>query len=134
MDITQIETLISDLAEKRNYNSIIASETTVTGVIKAFPTAWIQLPKVLYVEGRDEGVVCHSVVVKYLDDYSAYSFDDKVKRFKEIETDIVEMMVELSSCEGVVEVGEMRITPRTMTTTKHGDIAQTLEAKIVSYF
>ncbi|MFI3285027.1 MAG: hypothetical protein R3Y08_00065 [Rikenellaceae bacterium] len=134
MDITQIETLISDLATERKYHPIIASESTIEGAIETFPTAWIQLPKVLYVEGRGEGQICHSVIVNFLDNYNAYSFEDKAIRLKEMEADIIEIMTQLSSLEGIVEVDEMSITPRLLSTTRHGDIAQTLTAKIVSYF
>ncbi len=134
MDITQIENLISKLSCERNYHPLIASETTLTGSIERFPTAWIQLPKVLYVEGREEGQICHSVTVNYLDNYSAYGFEDKARRLKVMEADVLAIMSELSLAEGVVEVAEMTITPRTLSTTRHGDIAQSVVAKVVSYF
>ncbi|MFI3331897.1 MAG: hypothetical protein SNI51_00180 [Rikenellaceae bacterium] len=134
MDITHLEKLISKLACEHNYTPLVASEATLEASIKRYPTAWIQLPKVLYVEGRGEGQICHSITVNFLDDYSAYSFDDKAKRLAKMEEDVISIMTQLSCAEGVVEVNEMTVTPRLLPTTRHGDIAQTLVAKVVSYF
>ncbi len=134
MDITQLEKNISRLASKRGYTPIIVSEEGLEKEIKRYPVAWIQLPLVLYVEGRDEGVICHSITVALLDDYSRHSFEDKRFRLAKMETDMIEIMTQLSRCEGVVELDEMTITPRVTHTTRHGDVAQICQASVVSYF
>ncbi|MFR9503437.1 MAG: hypothetical protein SNH73_03165 [Rikenellaceae bacterium] len=134
MDITQIENTISALALAQGYSPLIASEQGLEKSITTFPTAWISLPKVLYVEGRDQGVICHKISLTLLEDYNAYSFEDKTIRLNEMQNDAIEIMTLLSKEEGVVEVSAMTITPRVVATTRHGDIAQLCEASVVTYF
>ncbi len=134
MDITQLEQSIARIVKQRGYAPLIISEEGLETEIKKFPTAWIQLPLVLYVEGREEGVIGHQITVALLDDYSAHSFEDKSNRLAAMNGDMVEIMRRLSLEEGIVEVEEMTITPRVTHTTRHGDIAQICKAEVVSYF
>ncbi|MFI3264001.1 MAG: hypothetical protein SNG38_00290 [Rikenellaceae bacterium] len=134
MDITQLEKNISRLAAKQGYHPLIVSEEGLEKEIKRYPVAWIQLPLVLYVEGRDEGVICHQITVALLDNYSRHSFEDKSNRLAQMQADMVDIMTRLSSCEGIVELDAMTITPRVTHTTRHGDVAQICQASVVSYF
>ncbi len=134
MDITQIETLIAQITTALGYTPLIASEAGVSGSIKALPTAWIQLPKVLYVEGRDEGIIGHQITLTLIDDYRAFGFDKQSERLATMQEDALETMTRLSLCEGVVEVSEVTITPRVVPTTSHDNISQICTATVVSYF
>ncbi|MFI3280611.1 MAG: hypothetical protein R3Y44_01425 [Rikenellaceae bacterium] len=134
MDISQLEKSIAQLSTERGYTPLIASEQELEGAQVRFPAAWIQLPMVLYVEGRDEGVICHKIVVGLLDDYSSYSFDDKSDRLNQMHDDALEIMTALSRVEGVVEINDLTITPRVTHLTRHGDVSQICQASVVSYF
>ncbi len=134
MNITQIENLLATAVKAMGYSPLMASEQTLDKEIKEFPTAWIQLPKVLYVEGRNQGIICHKIVVTLFDDFSAYSFSDKADRLGVMQEDALEIMKSVSRCEGVVEIDSLTVTPRIVSTTRHGDIAQLCEASIISYF
>ncbi len=134
MDITQIELLLAHESAAKGYDPLIISEEGIDGAIRGFPTAWIQLPKVLYVEGREEGVICHKIVVTLLDDYNGYSIEQKGIRLKQMQEDALEIMQGVSLSDSVVEISSLTITPRIVTTTAHGDIAQLCEASIVTYF
>ncbi len=134
MDIAKIENTIASLSLEMGYTPLIISEEGLERAIKSFPTAWIQLPKVIYVEGREQGVIGHQITVALLDDYSAYSFEDKSCRLSKMQEDILEIMTSLSKCEGVVELEDITVTPRLTHTTRHGDIAQICQGKVVSYF
>ncbi len=134
MDITNIEQAIASIASHYGYDSIISSEQELESAISTYPVAWIELPKVLYVEGRDQGVICHKVSVTLLDDYKAYSFEDKSVRLAQMQEDMIDIMREMSLAEGVVEVNGMSVTAKLYTTTRHGDIGQVCEASIISYF
>ncbi|MFI3316591.1 MAG: hypothetical protein SNF93_03295 [Rikenellaceae bacterium] len=134
MEITKIENIIATNAQKSGYTPLIVSEEGLEKGITTFPTAWIQLPLVLSVEGRDQGVITHKITVALLDDYSAYSFEDKNSRLAEMQEDMLEIMTAISCQEGIVELNEVSVTPRLTHTTRHGDVAQICQAKIVSYF
>ncbi len=134
MEISQLEKSIANAAIGYGYTPLIASEEGLERAIKKYPTAWIQLPKVLYVEGREQGVICHKMTIALLDDYSAYSFEDKRDRLAQMEADMIDIAKRLSLEEGIVEIDSMSISPRITHTTRHGDIAQICEATIVSYF
>lgn len=134
MDITQIENLVSTLSATLGYTPLVASETGIERSISAYPTAWIQLPQVLYVEGRTEGIIGHKITIYLIDDLKGFSFEDQSTRLSEMQEDMIEIMTQLSSCDGIVEVSDMTITPKTIPTTRHDNIAQLCQATIVSYF
>ncbi len=134
MDIIQIETIISQLVQQFGYSAVIASEQQLEESIEALPTAWIQLPTVSYVEGRDEGVIGHKITLRLIDDFRGYSFDDQAARLAEMQEHAIEIMTLLSSYDGVVEVSDMTVSPRAIPTTRHDNIAQICQATVVSYF
>ncbi|MFR9523799.1 MAG: hypothetical protein SNH94_04420 [Rikenellaceae bacterium] len=134
MDITQLENSISALFRTKGYAPLIESEQGLEGAIHTFPTAWIQLPKVLYVEGRDQGVICHKVIVNLLDNYGDKSFEEKRLRLDDMHRDALEVMAQLSKAEGVVEIEDLTLTPRVTHLTRFGDVAQVCSASVVSYF
>ncbi len=134
MDIIDIERAIARIAQGRGYAPIVASEQEVERSIVTMPTAWIELPKVLYVEGRNEGIIGHKVYFTLLDNGGGYSSEEKVVRFNQMRDDTLEIMTQLSLEEGIVEIADMTSTPKAFTTTRHTDIGQKCEATVVSYF
>ncbi len=134
MDITQIENIISGLSSQAGYTPLLASEALVESSIEALPTAWIQLPKVLYVEGREQGIIGHQITITLIDDYKSHGFEDQAERLATMQVDMLEIMTQLSMSDGVVELTDMTITPRVYPTTRHDNIAQVCQATVVTYF
>ncbi len=134
MDITQLENLISELSTAQGYNPIIVSQWQEDAPIESFPVAWIKLPIVSYVEGRDEGIIGHHITVALLDDYSRKDAENKQSRLEKMREDMIEIMSLLSTHEDVVQICKMSITPRCIETTVHGDLAQICRATVESIF
>ncbi len=134
MDILQIEKLLSALASAKGYSAIIVSESNAEKSIEAMPAAMIYLPKVLWVEGRDEGLIGYQVNLSFADDCRAYSFSDQCDRLKQMEQDMIEVMTDITLQEGIVEVSKMSVTPRTYPTTRHDNVAVVCQATLVAYF
>ncbi len=134
MDITQIEILVAAAATAKGYSAQIASSQEIEGMIEVMPTAWIGLPTVLWVEGRDEGMIGHQVVVTLMDDYKRFNFNEQLARVNQMQEDILEIMTQISTNDGIVEVQNLTLTPRMIPTTHHDNIGCICSATIVSYF
>ncbi len=134
MEITQIENKLSALILAQGYTPVIMSEEGARSKTYHSPTALISLPKVLYIEGRGEGVICHSIEIIFIDNCSGYTTELKDSTIERIHADALEILTSLSLDKQILELTDITLRGRITASMHDGGIEHICKAKLVTNF
>ena len=131
---TQIQSAISVHATKCGYSALITDKEHLDRVIESFPIAWLKPIEIVEKTGRRTGRIKYRIELALADENSLSPNSLANAKLGEMESDMLEILAQLSMEEGVVEVKNICIKPRTSPLTKHKDISQCCTADVLCYY
>lgn len=94
----------------------------------------LEPPSVANVDGRGHGRISYNITLHALALAARLSAAERSEIQQKMESDMLDMLTELSESDRVIEVEQVGITPREFAFTTHGEISQTARAVVVTYF
>ncbi len=134
MTITQLQSALSTLAIERGYQPIITDKEMLCENIDCSQIAWLKSPELIEREGVKKGRDRYKIELALLIDKTQQNKRLAQSTMDKLQGDILEIMTDLTSYEGIVEARNIRIRPSFEPLTKLGDISQNCTAEVVCYF
>ncbi len=131
---TQIQSALSSLAQERGYMALVTDKEHLDSLVEGFPIAWLKPIELVEKTGRCSGRIKYRIELALADIYSLQPNELANTKLGEMESDMLDILTQLSMEEGVVEVTNICVKPRTSPVTKHKDISQCCTADILCYY
>ncbi len=113
-----------------HYGDIAALPQTV----RSFPAVWLELPRVLEVDGREHGRVTYQVRMHLLRGVDRNAAQQAEAALQQMEREVLELFSELSYAKQIIAVERLTVQPRYFGVSGKGDLAMTGEARIITWF
>lgn len=134
MDRVKLISAVQQCCGKSGYSF----RTLGTGYISAqapkMAAALLEEPVFLSIEGRNHGRITYSVVLHLLDKGMRNSPEQLSQQISRMESDMLEVMSQLSKCKDIAQVSNLNITPATHTVLGRGEIGVTARAEVEVIF
>lgn len=134
MNRALLQNALRDLAVAAGYEFHAADDPLAPATIGSYPAAWLSPPKLYSVEGRKHGRISYDIVLHLLGSGFRLSPDERNRLWNRMEADALEIFTALSENDSVIAVENLEISPRTSAMTNHGDISQSISARVVTCF
>lgn len=134
MNRAMLQNALRDLAVAAGYEFHAADDPLASATIGSYPAAWLSPPKLHSVEGRKHGRISYDIVLHLLGSGFRLPPDERNRLWNRMEADALEIFTALSENDRVIAVENLEISPRASALTNHGDISQSISARVVTCF
>ena len=133
MNCAQLESALRDLSESLGYSFSLLPANRIAEINK-FPRAVLEPPTIAKVEGRGHGRISYNIHLHLMKRAARLSAEERFDLLNEMESDMLDILTDLSESEQVIVVEDIGITPQEYALTTHGELSQNAQAKVVLYF
>ena len=134
MNRSYLTTAVSEIAESKGYTFRSAPQEYMNSLINRYPAAFMPYPEFRSMEGRRRGRITYLMTLHLLADGARLAPDVREKLLDRLEHDMLDIFCALSTCERVLSVENLTLSPSALTLTTHGDVSMTATADVVSLF
>lgn len=134
MNRTYLEGAVQALATERGYTFHTGPESDMTHSLRSYPAAWLSPLKMSMAEGRHHGRVTYELTLHLLCSGSRLSPSQRCAAQAAMEEQLLDLFAALSLEKRVLAVAELTIEPRTFALTPHGELSQSAQARIATWF
>jgi len=125
---------LASLARRHGFPCRTAPDEYLSELTRTYPAAWLSPPSLYDIDGRRHGTIRYDIRLRLLDLGARIPHEARHARLNELEENLIAIFTELTEDPRVIEVQDLRITPRTMCETTHGEISQTATARVLVWF
>ena len=133
MNRAQLECALRDLSQSHGYSFELMPAHRMTEVSN-FPVVVLEPLTVARIDGREQGRISYKVTLHILSLAAKLSARERSEIQEKMESDLLDIFVQLSDSERVIAVEELSLTPREFAFTTHGEISQTAQTNVVTFF
>ncbi len=133
MNRAQLESALRNLSRSHGYSFELMPADRMAEVRK-FPAVVLEPPSVAGVEGRGHGRISYNVTLHLLALAAKLTAAERSEMQQKLESDLLDMLTELSENDRVIVVEDVGITPREFAFTTHGEISQSARAVVITHF
>lgn len=134
MKRAEIIEAIRAVTTRRNYKFHTGFEYRINSELKELPAAWLLPLKVTKKEGRNEGELHYQATLKLIARCTEYDAKSKEQKWAEMERDALLISQELESAECINYIASANYEISEFSLTNRGELAATLQLKIVAPF
>ena len=125
---------IEGLATKCGYTFHLADKAYYPATVCRYPAAFMFLPEFVRIEGRKQGRITHNVTLRFARQGAKLSAAERNALLEEMESEIVDLFIALSSDKTVAVVENLTIAPIAEALDLHGAVALEANADITTIF
>ncbi len=130
MNRSQLIAAFSEVASAKGYSFATVAANRVPTAIDSLPKLLLEPPVFVAIEGRSAGKITYSVKLHLLLSTASLPTTERYIAEDRAESEILDMLMQLSNCESIVFVDEVKIAPSAIGST----IGCTATAKVVTEF
>lgn len=134
MNRTHLERAIGQRATTLGYGFRCADIAYLPHELPPFPAAWLEPPLLHAIEGRTRGRITYDLTLHLLRDGARLGDRERLAVWASLEEDMLAVFTSLSAEQTVVGVEALTIRPRTYALTTRGEISQSAQARVVTWF
>ncbi|MEG1622349.1 MAG: hypothetical protein RR330_03140 [Alistipes sp.] len=134
MNRTLLERALQTRSEALGYRFCCAAEEYLPQSVSAYPAAWLKPPQLHAIEGRTGGRISFDVTLHLLHNGARLAAVARAQAWETMEEHLINIFTNLSNDPGVIAVEGLTIRPRTYALSNHGEISQTAEARVITFF
>lgn len=102
--------------------------------VRSFPAAWLELPRVQEVDGREHGRITYQVRLHLLRGVERHAPQQAGQVLQQMEREMLELFAGLSRAVEIIAVERLTVQPRYFGVSGKGDLAMTGDARVITWF
>ena len=134
MNRTLLEQAIAGLADELGYACTIGGNESMQSTVVRYPAARLLPLRLHRIEGRKHGRIVYEATLHLLRLGMKQPLEVRAQLLARLENDLLELFARLSDHPQVIAVEQLGITPSQARFTSHGEVAQTAQARIITFF
>ena len=134
MNRSYLTSAVRETAALKGYSFRSAPQEYMNSLVGHYPAAFMPYPEFRSIEGRRRGKIVYRLTLHLLADGARLSPNDRESVLDCLERDMLDIFCLLSSCDRVLSVENLSVSPSALTLTTHGELAVTATADVVSLF
>ncbi len=134
MNRTHVESAVKSLVEEAGYTLFSGAPNIASQLIKTYPAAWLAPLEMVEIDGRHHGTVRYRTRLSLMRSAAKLSPDARRAAWDEMERQAIDIFAALSNAPKILTVEKLTVTPSVFALTNHGEIAQTADAQIITFF
>lgn len=134
MDRVKLISAVQQCCDKSGYSFRVLGVGYLAAQAPKMAAALLEEPIFLRIEGRNHGRITYSVVLHLLDKGMRNSPEKLSEQIAKMESDMLEIMSQLSVCESIAQVSELNISPTAHTVLGRGEVGVTARAEVEVIF
>lgn len=134
MNRTPLERAFEKRAVRMGYGFRCAAAEYLSQDLPPFPAAWLLPPQLRSAEGRTRGRVTYDVTLHLLRDGARLDAPARSAAWAAMEEELLALFTSLSDEPDVLGIEGLTLRARTYALTNRGEIAQSAEARVVTWF
>lgn len=134
MNLKAIKEAFSAAADSFGYPFHYGDIAALPRTVRSFPAFWLELPRVLEVDGRTHGRITYQVRLHLLRGVERNDARQAEAALQQMEREVLEFFAELSYAEKIIAVERLTVQPRYFGISGKGDLAMTGDARVITWF
>lgn len=134
MNRALLQGAVEGVVSSRGYSFLVESQERATIQTTAYPAVVMAHPKFNKQEGRHFGKITYDISLTMLRRGAKLSPAERSELYAEMESELVDILVEVSRHPGVAAIGGLTIVPASHSVDTHGAVAMVATAQVTTLF
>lgn len=134
MNLKAIKAAFSEAVGRYAYPFHCGDIAALPKDVKSFPAAWLELPRVQEVDGREHGRITYQVRLHLLRGVERNGAQQAGEVLQQMEREMLEVFSGLSRAIEIIAVEKLTMQPRYFGVSGKGDLAITGDARVITWF